>query len=75
MFYNQDQGNPRFDVARNAAGRTRNDDNPDFPTETWANGAAGAERFGGQYPDAAGLLQQVRSPHALLDAVAVQRAA
>ncbi len=41
MFYNQDQGNPRFDVARNAAGRTRNDDNPDFPAETWADGAAG----------------------------------
>ena len=41
MFYNQDQGNPRFDVARNAAGRTRNDDNPEFPTETWANGAGG----------------------------------
>ncbi|MEP6963143.1 MAG: TonB-dependent receptor, partial [Acidobacteriota bacterium] len=40
MFYNQDQGNPRFDVARNAAGRTRNDDNSDFPAETWANGAA-----------------------------------
>ncbi len=40
MFYNQDQGNPRFDVARNAAGRTRNDDNPDLPSETWANGAA-----------------------------------
>jgi len=39
-FYNQDQGNPRFDVARNAAGRTRNDDNPDFPAETWLNGAA-----------------------------------
>jgi hypothetical protein len=41
MFYNQDQGNPRFDVGRNAAGRTRNDDNPDFPAETWLNGAAG----------------------------------
>ncbi len=27
--------------ARNAAGRTRNDDNPDFPAETWLNGAAG----------------------------------
>ncbi|MGJ5817209.1 carboxypeptidase regulatory-like domain-containing protein [Paludibaculum fermentans] len=40
MFYNQDQGNPRFDVARNAAGRTRNDDNSDFPTVTWATGAA-----------------------------------
>src|SRR5260370_19969246 len=41
MFYNQDQGNPRSDVGRNAAGRTRNDDNPDFPAETWLNGAAG----------------------------------
>ena len=41
MFYNQDQGNPRFDVGRNAAGRTRNDDNPDFPAETWLNGASG----------------------------------
>jgi hypothetical protein len=41
MFYNQDQGNPRFDVGRNAAGRTRNDDNPDFPSETWQNGASG----------------------------------
>jgi hypothetical protein len=41
MFYNQDQGNPRFDVARNAAGRTRNDDNSDFPVQTWATGAAG----------------------------------
>src|ERR1700682_5149912 len=40
-FYNQDQGNPRFDVGRNAAGRTRNDDNPAFPAETWLNGASG----------------------------------
>jgi len=40
MFYNQDQGNPRFDVARNAAGRTRNDDNPSLPRETWDNGAS-----------------------------------
>lgn len=43
-FYNQDQGNPWFDVGRNAAGRSRNDDNPSFPAQTWANatGAAGA---------------------------------
>ena len=26
---------------RNAAGRTRNDDNPDFPAETFLNGASG----------------------------------
>jgi hypothetical protein len=41
-FYNQDQGNPWFDVGRNAAGRSRNDDNPSFPTETWLNGIGGA---------------------------------
>ncbi len=43
-FYNQDQGNPWFDVGRNAAGRSRNDDNPSFPAENWNNalGAAGA---------------------------------
>lgn len=40
MFYNQDQGNPRFDVARNAAGRTRNEDNPSLPAENWSNAAA-----------------------------------
>ena len=28
-------------MARNAAGRTRNDDDPLLVTETWANGAAG----------------------------------
>ena len=44
VFYSQDQGNPWFDVGRNAAGRSRNDDNPSFPSETWLNGlgAAGA---------------------------------
>jgi hypothetical protein len=36
-FYNQDQGNPWFDIGRNAAGRSRNDDNPQFPAETWSN--------------------------------------
>ncbi|HEY2019492.1 MAG TPA: TonB-dependent receptor [Bryobacteraceae bacterium] len=43
-FYNQDQGNPWFDIGRNAAGRSRNDDNPSFPSETWSNalGAAGS---------------------------------
>ena len=40
MFYNQDQGNPRFDVGAQRRRPHRNDDNPDFPAETWANGAA-----------------------------------
>jgi hypothetical protein len=42
MFYNQDQGNPWFDVGRNAAGRSRNDDNPSFPAETWSNALGAA---------------------------------
>ena len=75
MFYNQDQGNPRFDVARNAAGRTRNDDNPDFPTETWANGASALSGSVANIFTPQALLEQVRPPHALLDSVDVQRAA
>jgi hypothetical protein len=41
-FYNQDQGNPWFDVGRNAAGRSRNDDNPQFPAEMWSNALGSA---------------------------------
>ena len=41
-FYNQDQGNPWFDIGRNAAGRSRNDDNPQFPAETWSNALGAA---------------------------------
>ena len=38
MFYNQDSGNPRFDMARNLAGRVRfNPANPDLPNLTWQN--------------------------------------
>ena len=37
MFYNQDTGNPRFDMARNLAGRVRvNSDLPN-PTLFWSN--------------------------------------
>ena len=35
MFYSQDTGNPRFDMARNLAGRLR--DNSDTKYLTWAN--------------------------------------
>jgi hypothetical protein len=36
MFYNQDTGNPRFDLARNLAGRVRfNPPDPLFPNMTW----------------------------------------
>ena len=38
IFYNQDAGNPRFDMARNLSGRVRfNPANPDFPNLTWNN--------------------------------------
>jgi hypothetical protein len=38
IFYNQDSGNPRFDMARNLSGRVRfNPANPDFPNLTWSN--------------------------------------
>jgi hypothetical protein len=40
MFYNQDTGNPRFDMARNLAGRLRDNSNAQFPHLTWANGLA-----------------------------------
>jgi hypothetical protein len=38
MFYNQDTGNPRFDMARNLSGRVRfNPSTPDFPNLNWNN--------------------------------------
>ena len=41
MFYNQDTGNPRFDMSRNLAGRVRfNPSNPDFPNLTWSSALA-----------------------------------
>jgi hypothetical protein len=40
-FYNQDTGNPRFDMSRNLAGRVRfNPSDPDFPNMTWNNALA-----------------------------------
>lgn len=38
VFYNQDAGNPRFDMARNLSGRVRfNPADPNFPNLTWQN--------------------------------------
>lgn len=37
VFYSQDTGNPRFDMARNLAGRRRDESNADFPDLTWQN--------------------------------------
>jgi hypothetical protein len=40
MFYNQDTGNPRFDMARNIAGRIRVNADPQTANLTWANALA-----------------------------------
>jgi len=40
MFYNQDTGNPRFDMARNLAGRLRSNASTLTPDKTWDNALA-----------------------------------
>ncbi|MCX6594649.1 MAG: TonB-dependent receptor [Acidobacteria bacterium] len=40
MFYTQDTGNPRFDMARNTAGRFRKESDSTRPDTQWANGFA-----------------------------------
>ena len=40
MFYNQDTGNPRFDMARNVAGRIRSNSDLYNPTLNWQNALA-----------------------------------
>ncbi len=39
-FYSQDTGNPRFDMARNLAGRLRDNSRTDFPHLNWGNSLA-----------------------------------
>ena len=39
-FYSQDTGNPRFDMARNLAGRLRDNSRTDFPNLNWGNSLA-----------------------------------
>ena len=39
-FYSQDTGNPRFDMARNLAGRLRDNSRTDFPNLRWENSLA-----------------------------------
>lgn len=39
-FYSQDTGNPRFDMARNLAGRLRDNSRTDFPHLNWNNALA-----------------------------------
>lgn len=52
-FYSQDTGNPRFDMARNLAGRTRFNSDTQIPNLTWSNAFASL----------AGALAQVPRPY------------
>lgn len=40
VFYSQDTGNPKFDMARNLAGRLRDNSNTNFPDLNWNNALA-----------------------------------
>ncbi len=53
MFYTQDTGNPRFDMARNIAGRFRQESVSDFPDRQWGNA----------FKEIAGAVAQVPSPY------------
>ncbi len=52
-FYAQDTGNPRFDMARNIAGRFRQESNSDTPDRQWAN----------SFREIAGALTQIPAPY------------
>jgi len=45
-FYSQDSGNPRFDMARNLAGRGRNNSSQQIPNLVWANSLGGSSGGG-----------------------------
>jgi hypothetical protein len=53
MFYTQDTGNPRFDMARNIAGRFRQEAVSDYPDRQWSNA----------FKEIAGALAQVPQPY------------
>jgi hypothetical protein len=53
MFYTQDTGNPRFDMARNIAGRFRQEAVSDFPDRQWNNA----------FKEIAGAFAQVPQPY------------
>lgn len=53
MFYTQDTGNPRFDLARNIAGRFRQEAVSDYPDRQWSN----------SFKEIAGAFAQVPQPY------------
>ncbi len=76
MFYNQDTGNPRFDMARNLAGRVRfNPSDPDFPNLTWQNALASFTSSVAQVPTPYAFANKYdrRTPYSLQYLINVQR--
>ena len=76
MFYNQDTGNPRFDMSRNLAGRVRfNPANPDFPNLTWQNALSSLTSSVAQVPTPYAFANKYerRTPYSLQYLLNVQR--
>jgi hypothetical protein len=74
MFYSQDTGNPRFDMARNLSGRRRDEATPDLIDLTWA---APFRSLGGTVqinnPYVLGNIVGRRTPYSLQYLINVQR--
>lgn len=76
ILYNQDTGNPRFDMSRNLSGRVRfNPPNPDFPSLTWNNALSGFAGANAQVatPYAFANKFERRTPYAMMYLLNVQR--
>lgn len=76
VFYNQDAGNPRFDMARNLAGRVRfNPSDPDFPNLTWQNALSSFTSAVAQVPTPYAFANKYdrRTPYSMQYLINVQR--
>ncbi|MBS1875505.1 MAG: TonB-dependent receptor [Acidobacteria bacterium] len=76
ILYNQDTGNPRFDMSRNLSGRVRfNPTDPDFPNLTWSSALAGFAGANAQVatPYAFANKYERRTPYAMMYLFNVQR--
>ncbi len=74
VFYSQDTGNPRFDMARNLSGRRRDEATPDLIDLTWATpfrNLAGTVQINNPY--VLGNIFGRRTPYSLQYLVNVQR--
>jgi hypothetical protein len=74
VFYSQDTGNPRFDMARNLSGRRRDESTPDLIDLTWA---APFRNLGGTVqinnPYVLGNINSRRTPYSIQYLLNVQR--